>query len=112
MNNFKNLLIAILTGILLVGCSSESTESKVEKELVLGCEAIRSSKSGWIDRIEINKATPHFAAAARLNPDYLVLIDKAGEVWERNLGYRTYRATQAGSWLWRFCDGLENKSVK
>lgn len=112
MTNTKNLLTAILTGLLLVSCSSESTESKVEKELILGCEAIKSSKTGWLDRSEISKATPHFAVAARLNPSYLVLIDKTGEVMERDMGYRTYKSTQATGWLHRFCDGLENKSVK
>lgn len=112
MANIKNLFVAIIAVILLVGCSSESTESKVEKELVLGCEAIKSSKTGWLDRLEINKATPHFAVAARLNPDYLVLIDKTGEVMEREMGYRTYKSTQAIGWLHRFCDGLEKESVK
>jgi|694.fasta_scaffold78039_3 hypothetical protein len=109
MNNFKILLIAILTGLFLVGCSSESTESRVGKELALGCEAIRSSKSGWLDRLEVNQATPHFAVAARLNPDYLVLIDKTGDVMERDMGYRTYKASQANSWLLRFCAGLEKE---
>lgn len=112
MTSTNNLLIAILAGILLVGCSSESTESKVEKELVLGCQAIKSSKTGWLEKLDIDKATPHFAVAARLNPDYLVLIDKTGEVMERDMGYRTYRSTQAIGWLYRFCDGLEADSVK
>lgn len=112
MTNKKNLLFTILAGTLLVGCSSETAQSKVEKELVLGCEAIKSSKSGWLDKLEIDKATPHFAVAARLNPDYLVLIDKTGAVMERDIGYRTYESIQAEGWLYRFCDGLETESVK
>jgi hypothetical protein len=45
-------------------------------------------------------------SAARMNPEYLVLIDKVGEAKEREIGYRTYKATQAESWLYRFCYGL------
>lgn len=95
-------IITIFVAFSLVGCSTDSTQAKTERELVLGCESIQSDFG-----IKLNDALPHFAKAARMNPEYLVLIDKVGQARETDLGYRTYKATQAESWLYAFCYGLD-----
>jgi hypothetical protein len=100
--NSKSAFLTVLTALVLAGCSSESTQSKTEDELVLGCKAIQSDFG-----IKLDEATPHFAKAARMNPEYLVLIDKLSEAKETDSGYRTYKATLAEGWLYRFCSGLE-----
>jgi hypothetical protein len=101
MNNSKNLLIAILTGILLVGCSTNSTQSKVEKELQLGCEAI-NWEFGNIIEYRFQAAAPHFARAARLNSDYLELIDKLGESRTDNIRLGNF-LRPSEQWILRFC---------
>jgi hypothetical protein len=87
---------------LLTSCSFESNQSKVKSELILGCKEIQSDFG-----IKIDKATPYFASAARLDPSYLVLIDKVAE--SANTGFEgSYsRSLQAQMWLRNFCKGLD-----
>lgn len=101
MKKFKNLLIAIFAGIFLVGCSINSTQSKVEKELSLGCDAIYW-EFGNIIEYRFQAAAPYFARAARLNSDYLELIDKLGESRTDNIRLGDF-LRPSEQWLVRFC---------
>lgn len=101
MTNIKNLLVVILVGILLVGCTTNSTQSKVEKELTLGCDAIYW-EFGNIIEYRFQAAAPYFARAARLNSDYLELIDKLGESRTDNIRLGDF-LRPSEQWLVRFC---------
>ncbi len=101
MKTVKALLIFSII-FLLTSCSLESNQSKVKSELILGCKEIRSDFG-----MKVDKATPYFASAARLDSSYLVLIDKVAESVNTGLEGSYSRSLQAQLWLRNFCEGLD-----
>jgi hypothetical protein len=100
----SSILVLITLSITLSSCSSSN---KVEESIKKGCSYVLTSN--WdIDP----KATPYFAEAARHDPSYLVLIDKLQESQEKDMGYRTWKSTQAFSWLFKFCQGSQEVEIK
>jgi|688.fasta_scaffold1511617_2 hypothetical protein len=92
----------VLSIFLSTSCSFESNQSKVNSELILGCKEIQSDFG-----MKVDKATPYFANAARLDSSYLVLIDKIAESVNTGLGDSYFRSLQAKLWLANFCEGLD-----
>jgi hypothetical protein len=100
----KTIKVPVIISIflLLTSCSFDSNQSKVKSELILGCKEIQSDFG-----MKIDKATPYFASAARLDSSYLVLIDKVAESVNTGFEGSYSKSLQAQMWLRNFCEGLD-----
>jgi hypothetical protein len=98
----NKVLVIVSIIILLTSCSFESNQSKVKSELILGCKEIQSDFG-----MKVEKATPYFASAARLDSSYLVLIDKVAESVNTGFEGSYFRSLEAQLWLRNFCEGLD-----